>query len=486
MVKSLKKSIKNTNVLTRKYKDNCRIGLKPFENKFNKVDKYGKSHISHSAKMRELAKELLSKFAPNSIKPEDDFYDYINYQWLQNVSVKRQQDYIVQVDDFRLTQDKVYKELNDLILEYIKHHDDNLSKNLKKFYDSVINLNSKSYSKQLAKEAEELVNNFISKNNPWELLAYINKDEMIAHFAPFVWSLNPDDRNVKQYRCYVDSHRFALIDLSVYYDDGTDVEYKKHYRNEFRKYNKALFDTLLGPNDYDPDDVFIVEQELFNALGCTGIKQDEVNFYNKVYADEALNKYGFDWNEFSTHLGFKKPPEFFITGSLDYLKCGSELLLKNWNSKKWKTYWISIFLNRLARITKDWESIPYDFNGKFQRGQSAINKTDFVSASLYMSVPFNTFLTEQYVNKYYNPDTMKFAQILCEDLRLVFIRRMKRNTWLAPSTKKYALKKLKHFKFIYGIPENLREDPNLDYTEILYDNMIKIYKWRHQKFIELE
>jgi hypothetical protein len=71
----------------------------------------------------------LSKFSPNSIKPKNDFYDYINYQWLKNVSLEQQQKYIVQIDDFRLAQDTVYRQLNEIILEYIKNHDNKLSKN---------------------------------------------------------------------------------------------------------------------------------------------------------------------------------------------------------------------------------------------------------------------------------------------------------------------------------------------------------------------
>ena len=63
---------------------------------------------------------------------------------------------------------------------------------------------------------------------------------------------------------------------------------------------------------------------------------------------------------------------------------------------------------------------------------------------------------------------------------------MQSNTWLEPSTKKYALKKLKYFKFVYGKHDNLREDPDLNYTDILYDNIVKIMDWRNKKFIELE
>ena len=103
MPKSLKRSIKNTKTLTRKYnKDGCPIGLKPFEKMFTKKNPCGNSHVDHMRKMKILSKELLSKFAPNSIKPENDFYDYINYQWLKDISVEKQQDYLTQIDDFRL------------------------------------------------------------------------------------------------------------------------------------------------------------------------------------------------------------------------------------------------------------------------------------------------------------------------------------------------------------------------------------------------
>jgi putative endopeptidase len=483
--KNKNKNKNKNNVTHKKNLYKCTIGLKPFEEKFSKTIPSKQLKASNKKTKREFVKQLLSKFAPNSIKPNNDFYDYINYQWLKDVSLEKQQKYIVQIDDFRLAQDKVYHELDEIILQYIKTHTDKLSKNLKNYYTSVINMNPKPYTRQLAKEAVQLVNDYTSGKSPWELLAYINKDEMLATNAPFVWSLNPDDKNNKQYRCFIDSHQFNLLDISVYYDDGTNVEYKKKYRESFKNYNRKLFNTLLGPNNFNPQDIFDVEVEMFNALSCITVTSKE-DKYNAVYADEALTKYGFDWISFSKALGFKKPPNFFITSSLNYLKCGSELLNKNWNTDKWKTYWIWILLKRLARITKDWEELNYSFFGEFERGQEKINKSDAVSASLYMSVPFNKFLTDQYVAKYENPQSMDYVKTLCGDLKIVFNRILMRNKWLSPSTKKYALKKLKHFKFIYGKPENIREDPDLNYTTTLYDNMKKIIEWRQKKFIELE
>jgi predicted metalloendopeptidase len=484
MVKTRKNHSKK-NVSKKNKKADCPIGLKPFEDEFNK--KLSKLHLKKSSSERKKAfvKQLLSKFAPHSIKPENDFYDYINFQWLKNVSLESQQKYITQIDDFRLTQHQVYEELNGIILDYIKHNNNKLSKNLKFFYDSVIKMNPKDYTKRLAKEAVKIVDDLIAEGNPWKMLAFFNKDEMIAHKAPFVWALNPDDKNTKTYTCYVSAHQFTILDLNVYFDDGKDIEYKHKYRREFKKSCQKIFNVLLGPNEFQGKDIYDVEVDIFNALGCIDITPKEESSYNKIPGNEALSKYGFDWKEFSHQLGFKQMPSTFITSSKNYLKCGSDLFLQNWNTPKWRSYWVWILLSRLARITSGYEKLNYEFSGKFERGQEEINATDAVSASLYMSVPFNTFLTNEYVKKYENPQAMEYVKTLCNDLKLVYKKILMRNTWLQPSTKAYALKKLDHFNFVYGKPEGLREDPDLDYGTLLYDNMKKIIEWRHNKFIEL-
>jgi putative endopeptidase len=485
MPKSVKRALGNNHNKTKKL---CPISLKPFEEKFSKklrAKEAKKLRNIETYKKEEFSRELLSDFAPSSIKPYDNFYDYINFQWLKNISLEKQEKYIVQVDDFRLAQHNVYKELDKIIVEYFNSHNNKLAKNLRNYYNSIINMNPLSYSRKLADEAVRIVDDYIKADNPWALLAYFNNDEMTADHAPFVWSLVPDDKEPEIFRCMINPVRFIILDLNVYYDDGTDVAYKRRYRNMYNKYTKRVFEKALGKNDFNTRDCFSTQVDIFTSLGCTDVT-DNPQSYNRVSKQDALSKYGFDWAEFSKHLGFKKTPDFFLTSSLNYLKCGSKLLLDNWKTPKWRTYWVYLLLKRLIRITKDWEHISFDFFGKFEKGQEAINKSDAVSGALYMSVPFNTFLTNEYVRKFENPQAMEYTKTLCDDLKIVFRRILDRNKWLEPSTKKYALKKLDAFKFIYGKPENLREDPDLNYSTVLYDNIKKIFDWRHKRLIELE
>lgn len=484
MTQTHKKRVKNN--LTKKNVKMCPIGLKPFEEEFSKKTPLSQLKKSSAEKKKLFVKQLLSKFAPNSIKPANSFYDYINYQWLKHVSLEKQQKYITQIDDFRLTQHQVYEQLNGVILDYVNHNNNKLAKNLKYFYDSVVKMNSQSHSKSLAKEAIKTVDDLIAEGNPWKMLAFFNSDEMISYNAPFVWNLNPDDKNPEKYVCYLSAHKFTMADLNVYFDDGKDVEYKRRYRKNFFKYCQRIFNTLLGSNSFVGKDIYDVEVEIFNALGCADITTEEESSYNKISSSECLSKYGFDWKEFTHCLGFKSIPSCFITSSKNYLKCGTDLYLANWNTPKWRTYWIWILMARLTRITAGYEKINYDFYGNFERGQEQLQTTDSVSASLYLSVPFNTFLTNEYVRQYENPQALEYVKTFCNDLKIVYRKILMRNTWLQPSTKTYALKKLDEFKFVYGKPEGLREDPDLDYGPVLYDNMKKILNWRHKKFIELE
>ena len=489
MVKTKRKYNHNSNNSNNKTKKICSISLKSFEKKYSiqllKKEKKSLKNLE-TLKKEEFAKELLYRFAPLNIKPNNDFYDYIDYLWIKNLNLSKQKKYIVQVDDFRLQQDKVYKQLNNIILNYIKDNNNRLSKNLNNYYQSILSMNPKSYSRKLAYEAINKIDDLINRDNPWELLAFFNKDYMISPYMPFNFSVNSDNKDPNVCRCYIEAIQFPIVDLSIYYDDGKDVLYKERYRKEYiktiQKYNEVLFGKN---NNLNPKDSFDVQVQIFDALGCTDVTNKEKS-YNRVSSKDSIEKYGFDFNEFSKQLGFKKVPVFFITSSLNYLKCGTKLFLDNWKTPKWRAYWIYVLCKRLIRITKGWEKITYEFRGKFERGQEEINKSESVSSSLYMTMPFNKFLTNEYIKKYENPQAMEYTKILCEDLRSVFRRILMRNKWLQPSTKKYAIKKLDHFKFIYGVQPDIPDDPDLDYGTVLYDNIIQISEWRHTNSIRLE
>jgi hypothetical protein len=179
-------------IICQKYQDT----YSTFEDKLNNIFK--KKHIKITSKDYNLEKDILKNLkqavSPSKITPQNDFYSYINDRWLKNYHPEKGQEYIIQYDDFRIVQDKVYHQLMEIVKEYISTHDTEFSKCLKNFYESkrMTKEKLKECSATTLKQIDELRKN---KNNLWKILGFANKSEIISWGAPFVWMLNPDDKN---------------------------------------------------------------------------------------------------------------------------------------------------------------------------------------------------------------------------------------------------------------------------------------------------
>jgi predicted metalloendopeptidase len=463
--------------------------------------KYARKFVTNLARAdahfeRKIVKQLRESSGHNttnlSVKPYNDYYTYINQKWLKETHTKKNQGYIIEVDDFRIVQDKVYYELLKIVEDYIKDNKNELSKCLSNYYESLKRLNtneeSSFYATIMLNHIDHLRKN---KDNLWEMLAFTNKNEMISFGSPFTWSLNPDDKEPTIFRCYVDGPQLSLIDTSVYINDGTNLAYINRYKNAYYDYLRELFENAFGKHhSFNVKDVYEVELKMLNAMICNFSDDDDLGTaesnYNKITHEEALNKYHFNWKEFAKFLGFEKIPSFFITSNVNYLKCGTELLLKEWDSEQWRTYWVYLHIRQQQRYNHRGKMLHYNFFGKFVTGQQA--PVDIKLYPVYgLGYAFNTFLTNHYIDQYADQRKIDYLKVLAEDLVQVFIRIIKENTWLQPETKASALKKLYHFNFTVGSPKLLRADPLLNYSSIdCWGNLMKISHWRHRKAVKLE
>ena len=494
---NLTKKNKRTTTKTRKnkrkkeiLKDKCNTffnSYNTFEDKLEQV--YGDIFSSEKFNLEKSdIRDLKKAVSPSNINPQNDFYSYINERWLNEKELDEELKYIVQVDSFRLVQDKVYRELLQIVNDYIKNNNNKLSKEISNFYKSQLKLNTDEQTKKHSREILESIDKIRENGDVWQLLGLTNYNETVSYGSPFSWSLNPDDKNPSVFRCYVDQPQLSLIDINIYFDDGTDINYKKNYKKKFFEYVYKLFENSFGENhNFNVEDVFIVEIEILTAMSCEYVKGKKAeSMYNKITTKEALQKYGFDWAKFSKSMGFSYTPEFFITSNLNYLKCGTELLLKEWNSERWRTYWIYIFIRQLNRWNEKGRVIVYDFNGKFVKGQEKIVEKDLYPI-FGLGFAFNTFLTNEYIDNYQNEQRINYVKTMAEDLKMVFIRIIKRNKWLQQKTKEKALKKLYNFNLEVGSPKILREDPLLNYSsDDPWENILKITDWRHNKAVKLE
>ena len=514
------KKIKGTNVIgqvRKKYKN--MLALTNQSDRPNLYRLFNQSRIDKLKKMPdskksydEFAKSIKEKYDTfkqnNNSKPNNNFYDYVNYQWIDEQTKLSKDDpkYYVQIDSARISQDKVYRQLIDYTNTYIK---ENKGKKKAESINAVMNCISKANKKKGLEHCHRLkkqVEQFIFMEDMYGLLAYANQDEIFSWQAPIVWNIRADEKNVKKYISHLDSAQVGIYDWGIYYDYEWDTkketEMKKEYKEKYFEYIQKIFKTLL-PNEwekYDPQHVWDTEKQLIDAMMCEGIKESE-DFYNVLTKKELEEKYGFNWTGFVNKLGkkvdpcgvyketkdvYQNVPNKVVVGSLNTLMCTVKLLKENWTTPQWKTWWLFIFYRQMIRFDWDWNEIHFEFHEKFVKGQPVRFPKEIYSI-WPLAFTYNTFLTSEYVSHHNNPVKEAYVKNMIEDFRYIFINKIKRNKWLSPSTKAMAIKKLENINIIVGVPERLREDPILNYTkDDPWYNMGLICAYNRKEMISLE
>jgi len=437
--------------------------------------------------------KLIKKFYNNTqFNPKDDFYNWVNYDWLKNFKIPEGDKYIVEFDDFRLVQRKVYEQLFDIIENYLKtSKNTTFGKCLNTFYNSTKTFSSleelRINSDNMIMKLDNLMKDD-NKENLWVLLGLFNKTagELNSVGLPFVYDMSPDGIEPIKFRPVLNGPSFIMVDINVYFDDCTDYEYKAKYKRHYFKTIMKLFDTIFGKgHGFDPNDIFQIEVKMLNAYGKITEKEDP-NSYNIITKTEALSKYKFNWDIFCKTIGFEKTPDWFITNSVNYLKYGTEMLLNEWNTKALRTYFIFNYVRQTALFCKKTREIIYQFRGKFERGEQGDIINENISGIFELGLAFNTFLSNQYIKKYKNENNIKYLEILTEELRQIFIRMIQNNKWLSSNAQNSAILKLNDMKIIIGSQPILRKDPILHYTDNLLENMIMIFQWRFNQTLLLD
>lgn len=480
--------------------DELTILCRKSANTFNRFEEeYEKSIAGNVAKKTlDFEKKLIKFFnqpiAPKEITPRSDYYTFINYKWIQTQKKLSQKEkkYYVQYDNFRTKQEEVYYQLLDLVKTYIKENSNTkIAKELDAVLSSCLHDNEITLKKHINEYIKQ-VDDYIAKDNLIGFLAKINQNEVVSWGCPINFSIQQDLKDAGVNRCNISFPQLTFYDYELYIEDPNkdpkELAYQKDFLHKFNIFVDKLFTFCLGSgHGVKGKDIVDIELEIMTAIGCDEFKNDSTEFYNVVTKKESIEKYDFDWEQFSKDIGFKKVPDFFICSSINYLKCIMKLMKENWKTEKWRNYFLYLTFRQMIRFNnKTRREIYYPFFGKFVNNQP-IPFPDDVNAIFSLSMCFNTFLTNQYVENYKRQEVIDYVHNLAADLKTVFIRILKRNQWLSPQTKQKALQKLHHLKLIVGSPKLLREDPLLNYiSNDIWGNMLKISKWRSDKQVLLD
>ena len=150
----------------------------------------------------------------------DNFYLWANRKWLNEVpkTLPRELKYIRPLDNFKLIQDEMYKNVLTMVREYTRNKSA-AARQMKNVMTSFHNLNPDPILGHVS-DFCKLYNELVQENNLHKFLGIMNQYEMVSWALPIVWNIYPDEYIPDKLSAHLCGPSLSLYDYRFYLNDS--------------------------------------------------------------------------------------------------------------------------------------------------------------------------------------------------------------------------------------------------------------------------
>lgn len=411
-----------------------------------------------------------------TIRPQDDFFSYVNNNWLKNNPIPNDEKWW---GHFGVLRDNSSKAINEIVNDILKtkpsdcNHNQNL---LKSFFESGNNYskNRLNHLKTLEKEIQK-VRNISDKKQISGYLGYAHRS--IGSFWESFVSI--DDKDSNNQLLFFSQSGLTLPNRDYYLDKSADM---RKIRNN---YEEHLFAMKLKLPDYLPENtkpIIEIETILAKASWTEAMLRNTQKNYNKFKISEIRIKYSsFNWDEYFESLGWENPKDDVIIGQPLFISKCLEIMdtfclddIKNYLC--WK-----VFNHYNQFIDEDLSKLKFDFFGKIIDGKKEMQPLWKRIVNMSDRLVIGEALGQEYAKRHF-PESSK-AEVLkiVNDITTAYHSRIDEASWMSQKTKKVAHKKLDNIKVLIGYPSAWKDLSKLNYLNNNYlNNIIATEQFMHQ------
>ncbi len=393
----------------------------------------------HETDAEKYKGEVGLSYFDTTVKPQDDFYKYVNGNWLKKNPVPATE---AAWGSFNV--------LNDTILARLRKILETTSSNKQASHGSVeqkvgdlyatmmdsVNLNKNGIT-PLNDEFAKI--NAISDNKSlWAEVAHLMK---IGPDVMFGFGIEQDPKISTKEICTVMQGGMSLPAKDYYIEDNQTF---KMLRGKFLEYATQLFQQMGESVDVagkDAQKILDIETQMAtSSMSSTELRNIQAQ-YNKMPMNE-LEKItpDIDWASIRETFGIKSIDSIIVAQPL-FMKQLSEMT-KSVSIDNWKTYLRFHLLSSEAdKLSDTLNKISFNFWGKTFTGATEMQPRWKRSVES-TSGGLGQLVGQLYVAKYFSPEAKQKVNEMVTDIIAAYKERISKVTWMSPETKKYALAKL--------------------------------------------
>lgn len=405
-----------------------------------------------------------------SIKPGNDFFRYVNGNWMANNPIPPEYS---MYGAFHQLYDSNQENLRSLVKEVSADKnakDGSVSQKIRDFYNSgmdtarinAIGVNA------IAPDLEAIKN----MNSKKDIVKQVAEMHKVGLYPLFYFYSGADKKNSTMEIVNFYQGGLGMPDVDYYTNDD---ERSEKLRAEYLDHLSRMF-VLKGDKkdiaDNNAQTVLNIETDLALVSKTRLERRNAEENYYKVSLPELKElSPSFDWALYFNTAGLRNPGEVNV-GQKDFI-AGISPVLDKYSVDEWKVYLTWNLLDGFANyLSEDFVQQNFEFFGKTLSGQQELQPR-WKRVMATTSGGLGEAIGQLYVEKYFPPSSKERMVELVDNLRLAFGERIKKLDWMSDETKKEALAKLERITVKIGYP-----DKWIDYSSlgIVSDSYLKNVK----------
>ena len=407
------------------------------------------AHETVATQVAELGSGIDLAAMDTSVRPQDDFYSYVNGNWIKNTEIPADKS---RWGGFSILRDKATQEVKDLIMEAGKHAESADAKQIGDLYNSFMN------EELIEKKGLSAISGELDKIDAIEsmddLSGYFAYADMAGFDIPFGATVYQDLKDVENYMVFFWQAGLGLPDRDYYFDDS---EKGQNLQQAYKEYLVNM-QKLAGLKDAEAsaETIYQLEKSLAEHHRTRVENRDPDKYYNKTAAsDMAKLMPAINWDIYLEDAMLAKESHFSV-GQPEYLEAANKIIADT-DMATWKRYMkIKVLTAMAPYMHNELAQTQFDFYGTTLRGTKEMEPR-WKRAVQFVNGSVGELVGKRYVEKYFPPEAKARMVKLVDNLKAAYKSSIEDLSWMSDTTKQEALTKLANFTTKIGYPDKWRD-----------------------------
>ncbi|WP_417430454.1 M13 family metallopeptidase [Halpernia sp.] len=444
-----------------------------------KSDKNMKPKTTKSVEKKDVGLNL--SYGDSSVRPQDDFYNYVNGGWMKTAKIPSDRSRWGSFDELREETDNSSLQILNKILDekYAANSEGKKIQDLYATFTDVAKRNADGINPIKGDLAKIDAINSIS-----DLQKYLIDATKTGDNPFYNWYASADMKNSKMNAVYLGGPTLGL---------GKDYYQKKNEANskiltEYQKYVASMLN-IIGENNSEQEASKIVnfEDKLASYLLTLEQGRDADLRYNpETTAQLKTLVTNIDLPNYLTSVGVNT--DKVIIGELNYYKNLDNILTEE-NLPLLKEYMkFHMISGNAGSLSQNLDQMKFDFYSKYLRGQQEQQPMNKRGLNLVNGVLGEAF-GKLYVEKYFPPEAKAQMLTMIDYIKKGFKEHIANLEWMSPTTKAKAQEKLSKFTVKVAYPDKWKDYSKLTLKSpaeggTLYSNLQNVSDWSYHKKLD--